>query len=187
MQYASDSAQSVSRETYASDSVQSVSRETSASSVFNNDLVTELERAGATLVALPEGRMRPSGVRSAWPDIVHSAIEAYGWQAGRYRFPCPSAHDISEMDRIFRVVNRLPADRRTWRRIVLLRCLVDPISGRHYWSWRKIGRALGWSGEYARGQWQLAISALALIAGASVPGSPGKRFDAVDKNGHNFQ
>lgn len=147
-------------------------------------LAEALERAGATLVALPATHLGPVEYGSAWPDVVRAAHEAYGWQPGETRYPVPSARDITEMDRLYAVVNRLPPDRRTWRRLLLMRSLCHPITGRHLWSWRKIARALGWSHTYVQSQWQIALTALAIVidAGQELPG-----IDTVDKKRHDFR
>ncbi len=47
------------------------------------------------------------------------------------------------MDEAYRWVSWLPADRVTWRRLVLLRSLIHPVSGRYLWSWRKLEGLFG--------------------------------------------
>src|SRR3954451_2995000 len=37
----------------------------------------------------------------------------------------------------------IPTDRHVLRRIVAVRCLVAPLTGRHLYSWRQLGRVLG--------------------------------------------
>jgi len=44
--------------------------------------------------------------------------------------------------------------------VVLMRSLVDPITDRHLWTFRKIERALGWYHEYAKAQHDKAIHCL---------------------------
>lgn len=110
-----------------------------------------LEEAGQTLLALPAKGCLPSGVRSAWPDFANAAIDAYGWETAELKPAIPSATAITRMDEAYRWVQLIPADRRSHRRIVLMRSLVSPRTERHIWSWRRIGAACGWSHTAVRG------------------------------------
>lgn len=109
-------------------------------------IVMLLERAGATLLSLPNTGCHPAGFRVAWPDFARAATEAYGYQHATRRPARPSAQAITEMDYAFSLVQLIPADRRVARRIVLMRALVYPISERvdpHVWSWRRLGNVIG--------------------------------------------
>lgn len=123
-------------------------------------LVAELEHAGRTLQSLPVKGTRPSEYGSGWPDVVHAAEVAYGWVAERARPSAPSAKDIARMDIAFGWIGLIPEGKRTLRRVVMMRALVDPITDRHLWSFGRIGAALGWSRDYAQKQWVLGITLL---------------------------
>jgi hypothetical protein len=103
-----------------------------------------LEDAGATLLALPSRGCLPAGYRTAWPEIVVDAAEAYGYGQLAQRPPVPTARRVTQMDEAFGWLKLLPADRITHRRILLLRALTSPITGRHRHTWRGIGEAFGW-------------------------------------------
>ncbi len=108
-------------------------------------VIALLEEAGATLLSLPSSGCAPAGFRTAWPDFVQAAVEAYGYQDARVRPPRPTAAAISDMDRAFELVQLIPADRRVARRIVLMRALVHPRSERldpHVWSWRRLAKVI---------------------------------------------
>ena len=124
----------------------------------DDDVLARLEEAGQTLLAMPANGAFPAGYRSNWPDVVHAAVLAYGYDGEGVRPSPPSAASITRMDEAFRWLQLIPLDRAPngcgelysrhggaiLRRIVLMRTLVSPVSGRHRWSWRKIGDAFGW-------------------------------------------
>jgi hypothetical protein len=105
-------------------------------------IVARLEEAGATLLALPN-RGPPLGMRVGWPEVVHDFHEAYGWTEATLRPPRPLAAQISRMDEALAWITLIPSDRYVLRRIVGCRALVAPITGRHLFSWRRIGRLIG--------------------------------------------
>jgi hypothetical protein len=47
------------------------------------------------------------------------------------------------MDEVFGWIGLIPQDRVVLRRIVHARSLVSPLTGRHLYSWRKLGTLLG--------------------------------------------
>lgn len=105
-----------------------------------------LEEAGRTLLALPSQGCLPAGFRSNWPKEVAASAEAYGYgEDQRIRPAPPEARYVTRMDEAFRWLSLLPPDRVNHRRIILLRAMVNPVNERHIWSWRKIGKAYGWS------------------------------------------
>jgi hypothetical protein len=105
-------------------------------------VVYRLEEAGATLLALPDTgystRLRTSSLQ-----IVRTALEAYGWTDARIRPPVPSADKITRMDEAMSWVPLIPLDRHVMRRVVGARSLVHPITDRHLFAWRRLGKALG--------------------------------------------
>lgn len=106
-------------------------------------VIHRLEEAGATLLALPARGLRPADARAAWPEVVHEAAEAYGYTGERLRPAVPSAAHITRMDEALRWVALIPPDRVVLRRIVGARSLVAPLTGRHLFSWRRLGEAVG--------------------------------------------
>ena len=106
------------------------------------ELISRLEAAGATLLALPS-RGYSTQLRTMKFDVVHTALEAYGWQAAAARPPMPSATEISRMDEAFSWLAMVPESKYVLRRILGARALVHPITGRHLFPWRRIGTMLG--------------------------------------------
>lgn len=96
-----------------------------------------------TLLALPLQGLGPKLRRVRWPDV--SLEEGRGGSASgtRLRPPAPSAAEISRMDEAFGWIGLIPQDRIVLRRIVHARSLVSPLTGRHLYSWRKLGVLLG--------------------------------------------
>ena len=106
------------------------------------ELIGRLEAAGATLLALPS-RGYSTQLRTMKFDVVHTALEAYGWQAAVVRPAMPSAADISRMDEAFGWLAMVPEAKYVLCRILGARALVHPITGRHLFPWRRIATMLG--------------------------------------------
>ena len=110
--------------------------------ILDSDWVTiRLEEAGATLLSLPGSGYSPR-MSAGGMDVVRSVIEAYGWTDNPIKPPVPSAHSITEMDEALAWLGLIPQDRYVLRRIVGARMLVHPVSERHLFTWRRIGKAL---------------------------------------------
>lgn len=106
-------------------------------------LISRLEEAGATLLAMPLQKIGPQLRQVRWPE-THD--EGGGAQAARLRrltAALPDAGQISRMDEVFGWIGLIPADRVLLRRIIHARALVSPVTGRHLYSWRKLGALLG--------------------------------------------
>jgi len=106
------------------------------------ELVARFEAAGATLLALP-GKGYSTQMRTMRFDVVHSALDAYGWQNAAVRLPTPSSAAISQMDEVFGWLTLIPEAKYVMRRIVGARALVHPVTLRHLFPWRRIGTMLG--------------------------------------------
>jgi hypothetical protein len=114
-----------------------------AAMLFEHEIEARLEHAGAVLLALPATGTRPAGFRCGMPPIVREYAQSYGWEQAPMRPAVPSAADIDAMDQALAWLSLIPTDRYVLRRIVAARCLVAPLTGRHLYSWRRLGRALG--------------------------------------------
>jgi hypothetical protein len=103
-----------------------------------------LEAAGKCLMALPAHGTAPAAVRSAWPQIVRSVWEAYdATRDGPMRPPRPSAAAIDAMDEAFGWLTLLGDKAVETKRIIWLRLMIWPLSGKHLWPWRKAAAAVG--------------------------------------------
>ncbi len=104
-------------------------------------MLAALEEAGLTLLALPDSgpstRLRQGGL-----EWVRDAC-AYPPDRTQIRPAVPSAAAIDRMDRVLTWIPRIPADKFVLRRVVGARCLVSPVNGRHLFSWRRLGTAVG--------------------------------------------
>jgi hypothetical protein len=85
----------------------------------------------------------PASYRCAWPDVLHLAVEAYGWTDEPCRPAIPDAAAISRMDVAWGWLALIPQHRHVMRRIVAARALVSPVTGRHLIHWRRPGGAIG--------------------------------------------
>ncbi len=107
-------------------------------------IVAALEDAGGVLLSLPNVGFT-TRLRTAHYDIVHAAIEAYGWASAesRLRPPVPNSAQITLMDEAFAWLTLIPSDKYVLRRIVGARALVSPLTGRHLHPWRRLATLLG--------------------------------------------
>lgn len=112
--------------------------------------IFRLEQAGTTLLAMRTRSPLPIKPSCAWPDVLHQAIEAYGWDNARTCPAVPNAAAISLMDRTWQWLRFVPTAQRVIRRIVASRSLINPHTGRHVASWRALGNQLHCSHEAAR-------------------------------------
>ncbi|MGE4482023.1 DUF6362 family protein [Acidocella sp.] len=107
-----------------------------------DEIVARLEEAGAAMLCMPM-RGFSTGLRRNRLDVVHTALEAYGWDQARLRPPVPSASIMSRMDEAFDWLLLIPDKQYILRRIVGARALVHPVTERYLYSWRKLGALLG--------------------------------------------
>jgi hypothetical protein len=105
-------------------------------------VVTALEEAGRTLLSLPITGVRPAGYRSNMPEVVRQFNESYGTDPDPIRAPTPSSRAISQMDVVLNWIALIPADRFVVRRVVQCRSLTNPITGRHLYTWSRLGAHL---------------------------------------------
>lgn len=112
------------------------------------------EHAAKTLIGLRNltNRDVPQRVKTAWPEIVRSFYEAYGWNAARYTKQQPSAADISQLDEVIEWSLLVPeTDRRIlWERAFRVQ-------------WKYIQARLNCGRTTAWGDWVIARSRLALM------------------------
>ena len=106
------------------------------------EIIARLEEAGATVLAMP-GRGYSTGLRTTRLEVVHTALDAYGWQTPRLRAPAPDAAALGRMDEAFSWLAFIPEGKYVIRRIVGARALVHPLTGRHLYPWRRLGEMLG--------------------------------------------
>ena len=106
-------------------------------------VVSRLEEAGRTLYCLPRGAGAPR-LRVAHLDMVRTAAEvAMGDASGRIRLPVPGSAKIDAMDEAYGWLGLIPQESYVLRRIVGARSLVNPMTDRHLFSWRRLGAMLG--------------------------------------------
>lgn len=140
---------------------------TAASPRYDKELVAScLEEAGATLLALPLSGPRTNLRTSAWP-VVHAAVEAYGWSGARLRPAVPPAAAISRMDEVLSWIQLIPQENYVLRRIVGARALVSPLTGRHLFSWRRLGKLLGADARAVQRWHEKGLSLIALHLNAA--------------------
>jgi hypothetical protein len=105
-------------------------------------VIERLEQAGAALLAMP-ARGYTTHMRQMRFDIVHTALEAYGWEDAGIRPAAPDAAAISAMDEAFGWLRFIPEESYVLRRILGARALVHPLTARHLFTWRRLAATLG--------------------------------------------
>jgi hypothetical protein len=122
-------------------------------------VVERLEEAGRTLMALPSNAPR-----------LGQRVQTYGYNApvlkgelpdARKRLPRPDAAAISRMDEAYGWLAWI--GNASVRRVVSMRSLIGPETGKAVHSWAKVGRAVGASYRAVQG-WH--AKGLETIAGA---------------------
>ena len=110
-------------------------------------VIMRLEEAGRVLLALPNTGPSTRLVQSGM-EWVRDAAEAGSAMSAapsrvKLRPAVPSAQEITRMDEALAWIPMIPLDRYVLRRVVGARCLVSPMTGRHLYTWRRLGVALG--------------------------------------------
>ncbi|MDR3656870.1 MAG: DUF6362 family protein [Mycobacterium sp.] len=107
-------------------------------------VTARLEEAGRALLALPRSGYS-TGLRMNVDTLVRYMIEAGGIESEHPRIhpPTPSAAGITRMDEALGWIPLIPLDRSVLRRIVGARALVNPLTDRHLYPWRRLGTMLG--------------------------------------------
>lgn len=100
-----------------------------------------LTEAGMTLATLRIKGVRPSGMKAYWPEIIADPDDLCWLRDSDAFLPPPTADAIARMDITLGWVSLL--DDKRYRTVINKRLIINPISGKFRWEWRKIGRALG--------------------------------------------
>lgn len=105
-------------------------------------VLARLEEAGATLLSMPNTghstRLRMGTLRPL-PD----AEDALHAASGPVRAPVPSAANVDRMDQAFVWVSLIPEAKFVLRRVVHARALVNPLTGKHLFAWRRLAATVG--------------------------------------------
>ena len=116
----------------------------SAHEIKTTDYVRQrLEMAGAALMALQVSRLGPAKPRSAMPEYIQDAVEAYGYTGAVFRPASPTAEQIKHMDEALGWITLIHPERYVLRRIVGARSLINPRTQQPIYSWSKIAKMLG--------------------------------------------
>ena len=107
-------------------------------------VLARLEEAGRALLTLPPGGYS-TGLRMNVTALVRYMIEAKGGEPelSRIRPSAPSAAEITRMDEALGWISFIPRGRSVLRRIVGARALINPLTDRHLYPWRRLGTMLG--------------------------------------------
>lgn len=105
-------------------------------------VLARLEEAGATLLSLPNTghstRLRIGALRPVpeAADAMHAAPDLP-------RAPVPSAAGVDRMDEALAWVPLIPEAKVVLRRIVHARALINPLTGKHLFPWRRLAAQVG--------------------------------------------
>lgn len=130
------------------------------------EVVARLEEAGRVLISIPNEGTRKL---QATPPEVRHALE--GCKAGPQGEPA-SLLQIARMNEALGWVSLIPRDRYVLRCIVGARCLVNPTTGKHVYSWRRLATLLGADAKAVQ-RWH--AQGIVLIAAAMTAAAGGPR------------
>jgi hypothetical protein len=105
-------------------------------------VIARLEEAGRALLSLPNTGPSTRLVQSGLEWIRDASEHAHAARA-RIRPAAPDAATITRMDQALAWILLIPVDRYVLRRVVGARSLIDPMTDRHLYTWRRIGVAVG--------------------------------------------
>jgi hypothetical protein len=134
-------------------------------------VIARLEEAGRTLLSLPNVGPSTRLVQSGL-EWVRDASEHTASSRGRIRPSVPDALTITRMDQALAWIPLIPVDRYVLRRVVGARSLVNPMTARYLYSWRRLALAIG-ADHKAVQRWHaqgidLIVAALSRPPGAQV-------------------
>jgi hypothetical protein len=132
-------------------------------------VVRRLEAAGETALAIRGRQVLPAGYRCVMPEPIRATIEAYGYTEVEHRPAIPSATEISRMEAAYAWLALIPEHRRVVRRIVAIRSLVDPMSGKHLVTWVRLGTIVRADQRAVRRWHSQGIAAIVVGLGGAPP------------------
>lgn len=112
-------------------------------------MLDRLDRAGATLLALPHTGYSTRLSQSKLP-IVRDFADLVGAEPDRSRVMVPTPRMVTEMEEALGWVQLIPADKAVLRRIVGARSLCRPATMRPLYAWRTLAAMVGASHEAVR-------------------------------------
>jgi hypothetical protein len=132
----------------------------------HDQIVARLEEAGRTLLSLPPARAQGHMRVSTWGyvrEMVHSMAEPTKAR------PTPTPREIDSMEEALAWVSKIPDDQFVLRRIVCARLLVSPLTGKHFYAWRRIGTKLGADHKAVQRWHEQGIQIIARALAANLP------------------
>lgn len=111
--------------------------------LFDAELViSRLQDAGRTLMALWVHGVRPAGYGSGMPEYGHDEEDMRDQLPDPDKIDQPGARAVSDMDRVLEWVRLIPDSKLHWRRVVGYRMLTNPRTDKPVMSWKRIALEL---------------------------------------------
>ena len=105
-------------------------------------LISRLEEAGCSILALPMSG-HTTHLRASRMEWAEGIIQNSDWRRSKVRPAPPTAAQISRMDQAFGWLSLIPDEKFVLRRVLSARSLINPLTGRYLFSWRRIATAVG--------------------------------------------
>lgn len=105
-------------------------------------VIARLEEAGRALLSLPNTGPSTRLVQSGL-EWIRDAADQGAHNRAKLRPAIPDAATITRMDQALAWIPLIPVEKYVLRRVVGARSLVNPMTGRHLYSWRRIALAVG--------------------------------------------
>lgn len=111
------------------------------SDITPDELQTWLEWAGAKLIAMPAGRLKPTEPRAVWPEYAQDSRELVEFRrTPRIRALAPSSSEIPIIDEIVILPN--VCQKQDVRKVIHWRAQIHPIRNTHLLTWTWIASKL---------------------------------------------
>ena len=137
-------------------------------------IIERLEEAGRTLLSLPHTGPTTRMVQSSY-EWARDMSQAYASRDARIRPAIPGAAQITRMDEALGWIPLIPIDRYVLRRIVGARSLINPMTGRYLYTWRRLGTAIGADHKAVQRWHAQGIGMIAAALPKRAPLPPGQR------------
>lgn len=112
--------------------------------------------AGKKFIAMPQSSAKPSGMKSFWPEYERDFEDTEGLKRQlALKRAAPAAHEVFIVEQILSI----PAlcTKVEHRRVLHLRTIIDPVSGKHVYNFSRIARKLHTTRQTARNWYELGL------------------------------
>lgn len=112
--------------------------------------------AGKKFIAMPQSSAKPSGMKSFWPEYERDYEDLDGFKRQlALKRAAPAAHEVFVVEQILSIPST--CTRVEHRRVLHLRTIIDPITGKHVYNFSRIARKLKTTRQTVRNWYELGL------------------------------